>query len=217
MVRGDFRAPIPRHKKSCFPVRSHAAATHLCCFPVLAAAGRDSWDVLDPGVLSCSFHASSAINSTLVLQSFFLSLSYDVSRENCFFPPSCQSKKCQSCSIFCYIYIIYKYIYKCNFFFFPDLQLQEYSFASFSLTKPGRILCCFPSKVQLFFHLLRNFICKSYFVFWLGLTSWTSGAFMTSLVKKRDFSSLRKKKKKSGCFTPKSMGQFSSQDSAPSA
>lgn len=32
-----------------------------------------------------------------------------------------------------------------------------------------------------------NFICKVILVLWLGLTSWTSRVFVTSLVKKRDF------------------------------
>lgn len=54
---------------------------------------KDSWDLLHPGVLRCCFHAPSAINSTVVLKSFFLSLwTKDVSGENCFFSPLVKAK-----------------------------------------------------------------------------------------------------------------------------
>lgn len=76
--------------------------------------------------------------------------------------------------------------------FFLDLELQEYSFASFSLTKPERILCCFPVdffESSLFFHLLTNCICKVVLVLRLRLSLWTLWVFMTSEEKR--FSSER--------------------------
>lgn len=77
-------------RKSCFPVSARSIPSlqswsHLCWIPVLPA-----WDILDP----CCFRASSAINSTVVPKSFFLSLwTEDVSEENCFFPPFVKAKK----------------------------------------------------------------------------------------------------------------------------
>lgn len=116
VVRGDFRAPIPGQK---FPVStrsipslqswSHGAAQSVLVPCPGCLVGRI------PGI--CCFHASPAINSTVVLKSFFLSLwTYDVSGGNWFFSLLSKQKP-QGCSIFCYIYIIYKYIYRNKTFF----------------------------------------------------------------------------------------------------